>query len=65
MRVPETGEMLVGCAVPDGIDALGDIYALSNRVFVDAAATNNRVVARVDAGFIDRGTSGRYAGPYV
>ena len=58
-RVPETGEMLVGCAVPDSAGVLGNVYALSNRAFVDTAGLESKVVARVDTGFIDRGTSGR------
>jgi hypothetical protein len=71
IRVPETGEMLVGGPVqrstgPTGPitpasvadPATGDVYALNNHRFYDFYPTN-KIVARVDTGFIDRGTSGR------
>jgi hypothetical protein len=62
VRVPETGEMLVGFTIIDSGGALqGDVGALSNRVFRDDLRHGDyqKIVARVDTGYLDRGTSGR------
>lgn len=53
-RVPETGEMLVGI---ESLGSDGTVAKLSNRAFRDGFT--GPIVARVDTGFIDRGTSGR------
>lgn len=52
LRIPETGENLVGV---EGV-GVGFVYELSNATYQDAFG---RIVARVDTGYIDRGTSGR------
>jgi len=77
LRVPETGQMLVGAARSfihsSGVVNHGDVYALGNDVFYDLVPParelpddhvsvrpeGTQIVARVDTGFVDRGTSGR------
>jgi len=61
IRVPETGVVLAGCANIDqmvGTVPTGNVYTLRNDKFVDESVSG-KIVARVDTGFLDRGTNGR------
>ena len=65
LRVPETGQMLVGCANASsavfdssGLIVSGDVFALDSHVGTDATS-GEKIVAHVETGFIDRGTSAR------
>jgi len=55
-RVIQTSEMLVGIPFPNSSD--GTVARLSNHFFHDEYFAT-KIVARVETGFLDRGTSGR------
>lgn len=63
LRVPQTGQMLVGTEnkplePASGSITRGGVFSLSNRTYCDFL-TESLIVARVDTGFVDRGTGGR------